>query len=176
MTVDQISGDANGREKTTPPRIYMDATLKPHRSLSPAGFTLVMAAVAIGGFSIGLAFFVAGAWPVAGFCGLEIALLYFAFKMNYRSGKVQEHIQLSDDGLHITKVKPNGKVSRVRLEPSWLNVMMDDPPSHESQLVVATRGKGMILGAFLTPGERLEVADALRQALRDYRAPEHLKA
>ena len=156
-------------------RIYLDASLHPHRSLSPKGFALVMAAVALCGSAVGFSFFLAGAWPVAGFAGLEILLLYFAFKMNFRDARRMEHIRLTDEGLEITRVKPNGKRSRVVLEPTWLNVQMDDPPEHHSQLVVASRGKGLILGAFLTPGERLEVAKALQAALDRYRAPDHLK-
>ncbi len=156
-------------------RIYLDASLHPHRSLSPKGFALVMAAVALCGSAVGISFFLAGAWPVAGFAGLEILLLYFAFKLNFRDARRMEHIRLTDEGLEITRVKPNGKRSRVVLEPTWLNVQMDDPPEHHSQLVVASRGKGLILGAFLTPGERLEVAKALQDALDRYRAPEHLK-
>ncbi|WP_425407060.1 DUF2244 domain-containing protein [Hwanghaeella sp.] len=156
-------------------RIYMDASLHPHRSLSPKGFALVMAAVAICGSAVGFSFFLAGAWPVAGFAGLEILLLYFAFKINFRDARRMEHIRLTDQGLEITRVKPNGKSSRVLLEPTWLQVMMDDPPEHHSQLVVASRGKGLVLGSFLTPGERLEVAKTLQDALARYRAPEHLK-
>lgn len=156
-------------------RVYLDASLHPHRSLSPKGFALVMAAVALCGSAVGISFFLAGAWPVAGFAGLEILLLYLAFKLNFRDAKRTEHIRLTDEGLEITRIKPNGKSARVLLEPTWIQVMMDDPPEHHSQLVVASRGKGLVLGAFLTPGERLEVANALRDALARYRAPEHLK-
>lgn len=156
-------------------RVYLDAVLQPHRSLGPKGFALVMGSIAVGGFAIGAAFFMAGAWPVAGFCGLEILLLYIAFKMNYRAARLREHIRLTDEGLEIARHKPDGRITRIRLEPAWLNVTMDDPPEHDSQLVISTRGKGMILGAFLTPAERLEVATALREALNNYRAPEHLK-
>ncbi len=157
-------------------RIYLDASLRPHRSLGPKGFALVMGAVALCGSAVGFSFFLAGAWPVAGFAGLEILLLYAAFKLNYRDAKRMEHIRLTDAGLEITRVKPNGKSARITLEPTWLQVMMDDPPDHHSQLVVASRGKGLILGAFLTPGERLEVAKALQDALDRYRAPDHMKA
>jgi uncharacterized membrane protein len=42
---------------------------------------------------------------------------------------------------------------------------MDDPASHESQLVLSCKGKRLIVGAFLTPEERLEVAEALGAAI-----------
>jgi len=156
-------------------RVYLDASLQPHRSLGPKGFALVMGAIALGGFALGVAFFLAGAWPVAGFAGLEILLLFVAFKLNYRAGRISEHLRLTDHGLEVVKVTANGKRSRFLLEPGWLQVRMDDPPDHGSQLVVTTRGKGLILGSFLTPGERLEVAQALKAAIEEYRAPAHMK-
>lgn len=170
------ASDGSVETSAPEPRVYMDASLHPHRSLSPKGFTLVMAAVALCGSAVGVSFFLAGAWPVAGFAGLEILLLYLAFKLNFRDARRMEHIRLTDTGLEITRLSPTGKASRVVLEPTWLQIQMDDPPEHHSQLVVASRGKGLILGSFLTPGERLEVANALRDALARYRAPEHLKA
>lgn len=158
-------------EASPKPQVYFDAVLQPHRSLSPAGFALMMTAIAVGGFAIGLSFFLAGAWPVMGFAGLEVLLLYLAFRMNYREARRAEHIRLTDDGLEVVRIKPNGRRSRLQVEPGWLSVSMDDPPEHHSQLVLRSGGKGFVLGAFLTPGERLEVAQALRKALDAYRAP-----
>lgn len=155
--------------------VYLDASLRPHRSLGPMGFALVMASIALGGFALGLAFLLVGAWPVAGFAGLEIALLFIAFKLNYRSGRVSEHLKLTDDGLEVVRISPNGKRSRIVLEPGWLQVRMDDPPEHHSQLIVGTKGKGLVLGAFLMPDERLEVAKELQVAIDRYRTPTHLK-
>lgn len=158
-----------------PPRVYFDAELRPHRSLGPLGFALVMGSVAIGGFAVGVAFFLAGAWPVLGFCGLEILLLYIAFRLNYRSGRVRQTLRLSDEGLDIAFTDPAGRVSRVTLEPAWLKVDLPDPPTHDSQLRLSSHGRSITVGAFLTPAERGEVARALRDALARYRAPEHLK-
>jgi len=41
-----------------------NVVLTPYRSLSPAGFNAVMAIFIAGSFSIGLAFWLIGAWPV----------------------------------------------------------------------------------------------------------------
>jgi uncharacterized membrane protein len=50
---------------------------------------------------------------------------------------------------------------------------MDDPPSHDSQLSLVSHGKRLIIGAFLTPDERLEVARALSAALAESRSAVH---
>lgn len=150
--------------------VYFDATLRPHRSLSKRGFLLVMSAVAGGGMLIGTAFFLAGAWPVAGFCGLEILLVYIAFKMNFREGRRSEHLRMTDTGLDVVRIAPNGSVRTTRYEPSWLAVDMDDPPRTNSQLVLRSHGKRLVIGGFLLPLEKLEVATALRRAIARYRA------
>ena len=42
---------------------------------------------------------------------------------------------------------------------------MDDPPRHESRLELRSHGRSLAIGGFLTPGERLDLARALREAL-----------
>ncbi len=152
-----------------PAPIYFDATLRPHRSLSRTGFLIVMTAIAGCGFLIGIAFFLAGAWPVAGFCGLEIALVYIAFRMNFREGRRAEHLRLTDDGLEISRIAPSGRVENQILPAGWLTIRMDDPPRHESRLTVSSQGRMEEVGHFLQPYERAEVAQALREALARYR-------
>lgn len=153
---------------TSPP--YLDATLRPYRSLSRRGFLAVMIAIAGCGFLIGTGFFLAGAWPVAGFCGIEILLVYVAFKLNFRDAKRQERLLLTDAGLQIFRTNPSGKSTVLQLEPSWLTVSMDDPPGHDSRLTLRSHGKYTEIGGFLLPEERLEVAQALREAIARYRS------
>jgi uncharacterized membrane protein len=46
---------------------------------------------------------------------------------------------------------------------------MDDPPRRDSWLTLASHGLSLRIGSFLTPAERLELAQALRAALSQYR-------
>ena len=64
------------------------AVLTPHRSLGPRGFLLLMAAVAVASFTTGLVFLLAGAWPVIAFLAADVLLIYWAFLLSYRSGRV----------------------------------------------------------------------------------------
>ena len=64
-------------------KIYLDLTVLPYRSLSKRGFRNLMFIVAFVFFSIGAYFWYLGAWPVFGFIGLDVLLLYYAFKINY---------------------------------------------------------------------------------------------
>ena len=152
--------------------LLFDAILRPHRSLSAFGFLLLMGVLCTISFVAGMVFLLQGAWPVMGFFGLEIALIYGAFKLNYRSGRVVETVQLGREELLVRRIDPKGRVFSWTFQPNWLRVKMDYPPEHESQLALTSHGRRLIIGAFLTPEERLDVAKELRTALSRWREPE----
>ena len=69
---------------------FLDITVLPYRSLSKKGFRYLMIIVAAIFFSIGIFFWIIGAWPVFGFLGIDVFLLYYAFKINYKNGEIFE--------------------------------------------------------------------------------------
>ena len=152
-----------------------DAILQPNTSLEPKGFMLLMVAIASVSFVVGMVFMVAGAWPVVGFLGLDVALIYLAFKANYRWARMYETVRLTSDSLLVERISPSGKVQRWRFQPYWLKVQIDTPVKHDSQLVLSSHGKRLKIGAFLTADERLELGHALQDALAKLRSPEHLR-
>jgi len=73
-------------------------------SQSAAGrFLIVM--LAFGGLSFvaGILFVLHGAWPVTGFFGLDVGLVYLAFRINYRSARREERIRLVADALTVER-------------------------------------------------------------------------
>lgn len=146
-----------------------DATefvLHPHRSLSPRGFMIVMALVAGVSFVAGVMFVMMGAWPVTGFFGLDVALIYFAFRLNYRSGRLYEVVNLSPDALALTRVHPSGRKERFEFNPYWARVRLTtDRPDGRTSLRLMAQGKEVLFGQFLTDDERRGFADALTNAL-----------
>jgi uncharacterized membrane protein len=149
--------------------LYFDAVLTPHRSLSPEGFWILMALISGVSFLAGAFFVLHGAWPVTGFFGLDVLLLYVAFKANYRSARLCETVKLTVDALVVERVSLSGRRSRWTFQPYWLRIEIDDPPEHGSQLMLTSHGRSLIIGSFLSPEERLEVAHALRAALHRWR-------
>src|SRR5574338_1098102 len=73
------------------PTIF-SATLTPHRSLGRVGFLVLM--IVFGGVSFvaGMLFLAIGAWPVLGFFGLDVLLLYLAFRLNYWHAEAYEQV------------------------------------------------------------------------------------
>ncbi len=153
-------------KRRTPGGEYLfDARLLPHRSLTPLGFWLLMAAIAALSFAAGLFFMSAGAWPILGFYLLDVALMYWAFRASYRSGRMYETVRLTRKLLTVERVSARGRVRRWSFQPYWLRVEIDDPPAHHSQLTLSSHGRSLAIGAFLAPDERYTLAEALRAAL-----------
>jgi uncharacterized membrane protein len=147
------------------------AVLKPYRSLSPAGFNLVMAVFVFGSFTIGLAFWLLGAWPVVGFCGLDIALLQFAFRLNYRSARIAEEIRLTRALLSVKRIAANGHEVETGFNPYWARLEVDRHPAiGVTALRIASHGRRMDIARFLGPRERETFAARLDAALSAARA------
>jgi len=143
-----------------------DAVLTPHRSLPPHGFAILLGVVAAVNIGLGVSFMLRGAWPIFAFCGLDVLLFYVLFRLNYRSGRMYERVRLLPDELIVERHDVGGGTQRWSFQPYWLRVAMDDPPRHDSQLVLRSHGRALAIGSFLTPAERLDLAQSLRRALR----------
>lgn len=146
-----------------------DALLQPYRSLSPAGFLLLMAAICGMSFLAGLFFFLVGAWPVVGFLGLDVLLVFLAFRANYRSARMFERLQLTPQRLLVRRVDPRGEAQEWRFQPAWLRVEIAEPPEPDSPLTLRSHGRALEIGRFLSAAERLDLAKALRAVLEDLR-------
>ena len=142
-----------------------DAVLYPNRSLPPTGFYIIMGIVVSAAFFFSVTFSALGAWPVVGFYGLDILAVYVAFRLSYRQGRLRERVRVTKDELLVSRILPSGHEMRWRLQPFWTRVECEKPVRHESQVRVVSKGKSLILGAFLSPEERGRFADALADAL-----------
>src|ERR1700742_4840939 len=103
MTTQGQTGNALAPEPT-----LFSAIITPHRSLSGTGFLLVMALVGSLSFIGGMFFFLLGAWPVVGFLGLDVLLVYWAFRANYRAAGAYEEITVTPSELKLRKVLERG--------------------------------------------------------------------
>ena len=151
----------SGTLAVVPPACF-DAVLYPNRSLGRFGFHLLMGAIVLVSGAIGAAFVVAGAWPVTGFLGLDVLLLYLAFRWNYRQGRRVEFIRLDGAELAVRRVEPSGRRREWRFDAYWVLVTIDE---RSRQLTLSSHGQSLVVGAFLSPEERLEVRKALCAAL-----------
>jgi uncharacterized membrane protein len=147
------------------------AVLRPHRSLGPQGFLILMGLLSGLSFVTGLAFTIMGAWPVFAFFGLDVALVYLAFKLSYRSGRAYEMVELTPDTLTLTRVDPAGRRQSIDFNPYWARVELDEKPDGRTDLQVAVRHKRHSFGHCLNDDEKRNFAAALQSALLAARYP-----
>ncbi len=152
------------------PGIFLDAVLTPHRSLPPAGFVAVMAVLGGVSFCAGMAFVLHGAWPVTGFFGLDVALVYIAFRANYRSARRQERVRLSQEALTVERIEVRGERQRWSFQPSWLRIVFEETDEDTNRLLVTSHGRSLALATFLGAGERRRFAARLTEAMARWRA------
>ena len=74
-------------DKTNTQKEVFTITLWPYRSLGSRGYLYLMVAFISLIFILSLLFYFLGAWPVIGFLGFEIGLVWLVFRLNYNSGK-----------------------------------------------------------------------------------------
>ena len=146
-------------------KLWFDAVLHPHRSLSARGFVILMSILCLISFAAGMAFVLMGAWPVFGFFGLDVLAIYVAFRINYRSGRWLETIRLTEDQLVVGQRDPQGHYKEWRFQPYWVRVHVVDRPPCDNDLVLTSHGQSLSVGAFLNGEERVDLAAALKDAL-----------
>ena len=152
------------------PAPIFTATLTPYRSLSPNGFLTLMAFIIAVSFFAGFAFWLMGAWPVVGFFGLDIALVYLAFWLNYRSAMAYEEVALTYHTLSIKRVMPNGSEQVWTFNPYWSKLEVERSEWGVLAMRIVSRGKTFLFGRFLNPGDRASFAKALGAAMADVRS------
>jgi uncharacterized membrane protein len=141
------------------------AILTPHRSLGPKGFLVLMSGLCTINFAVGMAFWSMGAWPIPVFCGLDVLLIYVAFKANYRAARAYETIALTPQLLTVTSVEASGRRQAFEFNPYWVHVNLSEHHDGRTELELAHHGRRLVFGRCLTDDEKRDFAAALRQAL-----------
>ena len=163
ITANHASNDLAGR-------VFFERVLLPYRSLPPRGFNILM--LVLGGISIaaGTLFVALGAWPVCGFFGLDVGLVYLAFRLSYRSARQRETLRLGETELTVERVGIRGERRLWRFQPFWVRVIFEERPGESNHLALASHGQTLPIGTFLSAPVRREVATTLRDALVRWRA------
>jgi uncharacterized membrane protein len=150
----------------TQPKLF-SALLTPHRSLSRTGFLVLMAFLSVVSFAAGLAFLLMGAWPVLGFFGLDVLVVYWAFRVNFRHAKATEEITITPSELRVRRVSHRGHVVEWVLNPLWVRL---DQKTHAEfgieKLYLVSRGRRVSIASFLGADEKASFAKALTAALQ----------
>jgi uncharacterized membrane protein len=163
------SDNNSGTHACVDPKIF-SAVITPHRSLGPRGFLIFMLCLGCLSFIAGIIFVSLGAWPVFGFFGLDVLLVYVAFRANYRSARAYEEVTVTASELTVTKVNHRGGVRQWTLNPLWVRL---ERIVHEEfgieRLFLVSHGRRLAIAGFLGPAEKASFARALSSALGEAR-------
>ncbi|MGO4285001.1 DUF2244 domain-containing protein [Bosea sp. UNC402CLCol] len=156
-------------------RPVFDATITPHRSLGQHGFRIVMTLVCLASVVSSIPFVVLGAWPVAGFFGIDVLALFIAFHVNFRHARAFERIVVTPLEVFLRKVSHHGREAVWRSNPAWTRLEKQaDEDYGLLGLTLVSRGRSVPVAAALSPQERAGFADALGAALaRARRGPDY---
>src|SRR6266704_4411386 len=111
----------NEIERESEPKIF-SALLTPHRSLNRTGFLAVMLFLSVVSFVTGIVFLMMGAWPVLGFFGLDVLVVWWAFKVNFRTARASEEIVVTPSELRVRRVSHRGHVAEWTFNPLWVRL------------------------------------------------------
>ncbi len=158
--------ESNAPEAPQAEPALFSALLTPHRSLSGTGFLVVMGVIAGISFVGGVLFLLLGAWPIIPFLGLDFALIYWAFRANYRAAAAYEEVTVTPSELHVKKVSARGQVAEWSLNPVWVRLEREaDEEFGLLRLFLVSRGRKLAIAGFLGPEEKASFANALGDAI-----------
>jgi uncharacterized membrane protein len=149
--------------------VFMDAEIRPNRSLSQRGFIILIAVVTVLNCASAAVFIAMGAYFVPVFLGLDVLAILAAFLASFAAAKQIERVIVTDRAVRVTHETP--KWTRLVWESptafTRVNVLTEDDQAID--LRVALSGKEEAVARSLSPPERAEFAKALEGAIRKAR-------
>eukprot|EP01030_Chromulinospumella_sphaerica_P015967 gene15968-15775_t len=137
-----------------------EATLTPHRSLTRQGFAMVMGLVVAVNLVVGGMFMAMGAWPITGFAGLDVLLIWWAFRVNFADARRLERIRITEHELVLDRLRDNHPPEQQRFNRRWVRVELEQDQEREliGRLSLVSGQTRAAIGEFLAPEERKTLA------------------
>jgi uncharacterized membrane protein len=153
--------------------LYMDAVISPNRSLSATGLHVLLGVVIAFNLMIAIFLLVLGAPPVLPFLGLDVLAIWLALRASFRAAERRERVRVTAEAVTVSREDEKGARVIWTSPTAFTGVDVDQPGEHEARVRLRIYRKRLTLARALSPPERVEFADALRQAIRDARAERH---
>jgi uncharacterized membrane protein len=146
--------------------LYMDAEIRPHRSLSERGFIILISVITAANVASAAVFVRMGAHWVLPFLGVDLLAIVVAFLVSFRSARVVERIQVSPGEVRVTYEGPNDSRLVWESPTAFTRITVEkDEEDRVMALRLALSGRETPVAAALSPGERGEFAKALEEAI-----------
>jgi len=149
--------------------VLYNETLRSNPPMKAAALFSIAAAVVAINLALGIYLVLLGAWPVTPFMGLDAILLAGAFQASRNAASRHERIRLTPATLRVDRYPARGIPICFEFNPYWVRVRYEESLGRGSRLALASHGRSVQIGAFLSPAEKLSVAQRLRTALAESR-------
>ena len=147
----------------------------PSHALPSEGFGALLFNIAAMCYLSIFVFFFIGAGALAGLWCLDAALCHGVYRWKYAPRRLSEEVVLTEETLRVTRTEPSGKAQSWDFNPYWVRFEHKSRQGEADELRLSSHGRGLVIGAFLSAGEKANFATALGAALAFQRsaAPMH---
>jgi uncharacterized membrane protein len=140
--------------------------LRPNASLGQRGMRWILGTVIAINVAVAAGFGIAGAWPVVAFCGLDVALIWWALAASMRVQRI-ETLTVTAQELVWQEISEGKAVQELRFPRSFVFARMtEDRYGAPHTLVLASAGKAYPIALGLGVEERRELGVIIERALR----------
>jgi uncharacterized membrane protein len=134
-----------------------------NNSLSSIGRRFVFGFILTVSLGIAVAFsLVFGAWPIMPFAGIEMVVLYLAFRCIDRHADDYERITIRGDSVAV-EIREGSRVTRHELNRCWAQVVCEPGGA---RLALRSHGREVALGRHANDEQRVGVARELARELK----------
>jgi uncharacterized membrane protein len=146
--------------------VVFRARLSPNRSLGRKGQIILFTCIFLGTLVLSVPFYLLGALPVVGFFGLDVLLLWIAFRVSNARARAYEELVLTHVELLFRRITWQGRMREWRFNPLWVKLAREDHAEFGTQWIALQEGQRRVeMAAFLGAEEKADFAGALAQAL-----------
>jgi len=144
---------------------YMDAEIRPNRSLSERGFIVLIAVVTLANCASAAVFVAMGATFVPIFLGVDLLAVIFAFIASFHAAKRVERVQVTSRDIRVTQETPRASWVLWESPTAFTRVHVEKDDGRLVGLKLALSGRELSVAGALSPRERAEFAQALERAI-----------
>ena len=145
------------------------ARLSPRRSFTPVAARKLLVAAFAASSVFSLPFYLVGAWPIVGFLGLDVLMLWLAFRASFRAARAYEDYRLTYLDFEFARVSPHGARREWRFNPAWVTLEHSRSERAAERLALRSSGRRLEIATFLGPDEKAQFAGDLGRALGEAR-------
>ena len=150
--------------------VYMDAVIRPNRSLSARGFRSLMTVMIVANLASAFVFWRMGATLIPLFLGLAVLGTVVAFRASFSAATRIERVHVTARQIRITH-EAQGRRRLVWESPTaFTRVEVQKDEQRTVGVTLMLSGREVPVAEALSPRERGEFAEALKQAIREARA------